>query len=66
MSPYSLLNMLLNSFIARFALDQVPAEEETRPLLLFHHPFRVFRVLLFLWQVDDGDIGTLSRHENGN
>ena len=58
--------MLLNSFIARFALDQVPAEEKAASLLLLDHPFRVFRILLFLWQVDDGDIGTLSRHENGN
>ena len=58
--------MLLNSFIARFALDQVPAEEKAASLLLLDYPFRVFRILLFLWQVDDSDIGSLPSHKNGN
>lgn len=65
-SRYSLLDMLLNSFMTCLALDQVPTEEKARPLFLFDHSFCIFRILLLLRQVNDGNIGSFSSHQNGH
>lgn len=58
--------MGVNDILTSLIVHEVAREQKTGLILSFDGLLGILRILLLLGEIDDGDIGTLSGHENGH
>jgi len=60
------VDVLPDRLLTELVVHQIAGDEQTLPAFLFNHGLSFVRVLLFLWQVHDGDIRPLASIEDGD
>lgn len=66
MDDTKLINMLLNSLLARLVIHKISGKEDTLATFLLDHSLGLFGILLFFWEVDDSDVCAFTCEEDGD
>lgn len=61
-----LINVFLNSLLARLIIHEISGKEDTLATFLLDHSLGLFGILLLFWEVDDSDVCAFTREEDSD